>query len=84
MDYSKESIDRQAKIQALKDAGVIPYANSFPGKQDIAEIRKDEAKVKDAGVLMESGAVGEYKTAGRLMSSRGMGKLLFSKLRDHS
>ena len=57
MDYSKESTDRQAKIQALKDAGVIPYANSFPGKQDIAEIRKNEDKIKDAAVLMESGAL---------------------------
>ena len=57
MDYSKESTDRQGKIQALKDAGVIPYANSYSGKQDIAKIRKDEGKVKDAGVLMESGAV---------------------------
>ena len=84
MDYSKESIDRQAKIQALKDAGVIPYANSLTGKQDISEIRKDEDKVKDAGILMESWAVGDYKTAGRLISSRGMWKLLFSKLRDHS
>jgi len=54
MDYSKESIDRQAKIQALKDAGVIPYANSFSGKQDIVEIRKNEDKVKDAEILMES------------------------------
>jgi len=48
MDYSKESTDRQGKIQALKDAGVIPYANSYSGKQDIAKIRKDEDKVKDA------------------------------------
>ena len=84
MDYSKESTDRQGKIQALKDAGVIPYANSYSGKQDIAKIRKDEDKVKDPWVLMESGALWEFKTAGRLMSSRGMWKLLFSKLRDHS
>jgi hypothetical protein len=29
MDYSKESLDRQEKIQNLKNAGVICYANSF-------------------------------------------------------
>ncbi len=39
MDYSKESIDRQQKIQNLKDAGVICYADSFHWKQDINKIR---------------------------------------------
>jgi hypothetical protein len=29
MDYSKESIDRQQKIQNMKDAGIICYANNF-------------------------------------------------------
>jgi hypothetical protein len=29
MDYSKESLDRQEKIQNLKDAGVVCYANNF-------------------------------------------------------
>jgi hypothetical protein len=40
VDYSKEAIDRQTKIQAMKDAGIICYANHFHGKQDISEIRK--------------------------------------------
>lgn len=39
MDYSKESLDRQQKIQNLKDAGVICYANHFHGKQDIKILR---------------------------------------------
>jgi len=39
MDYSRESQDRMKKIQDLKDAGVIPYANNYRGKIDIAEIR---------------------------------------------
>ena len=33
MDYSRESIDRQTKIQNMKDAGIICYANSFSGKR---------------------------------------------------
>jgi hypothetical protein len=63
VEYSKEAIDRQAKIQAMKDAGIICYANSFHGKQDISDIREQESKVKDASALMESGSIGEFKTA---------------------
>ncbi len=40
MEYSKESQDRMKKIQDLKDAGVICYANKFENKADIAEIIK--------------------------------------------
>ena len=39
MDYSKESQDRMKKVQDLKDAGIICYANNYRGKIDIAEIR---------------------------------------------
>jgi hypothetical protein len=42
MDYSKESQDRMKKIQDLKDAGVIVYANHYHGKQDISDIRAHE------------------------------------------
>lgn len=38
MEYSKESKDRMKKIQDLKDAGVICYANKFEDKADIADI----------------------------------------------
>ena len=50
MDYSKESQDRMHKIQALKDAGIIVYANHYHGKMDICDIeaRKDEAKDVEA------------------------------------
>lgn len=33
---------------------------------------------------MQSGAEKQYKTAGRIMLSRSMGKLVFAKIRDHS
>ena len=84
MEYSKESIDRQAKIQAMKDAGIICYANHFHGKQNISDIRSHESDVKDVNELMENGSLATFKTAGRIMSSRGMGKLVFGKIRDHS
>lgn len=84
MDYSKESLDRQKKIADLKEAGVICYANQFAGKQDISVLKNAEDSLKDAKELMENGAVGVFKTAGRIMLSRGMGKLVFAKIRDHS
>lgn len=85
MQYSKESQDRQKKIQDLKDAGIICYANHFHGKMDIKNIvEQQESHLKDAKELMENGAVGKFKTAGRLMLHRGMGKLVFSKIIDHT
>lgn len=84
MDYSKESLDRQQKIQNMKDAGIICYANSFRWKQDIIDIRKQEDKLKEVTDVMENWAVWEFKTAGRIISSRWMWKLCFAKLRDNS
>ncbi len=85
MDYSKESIDRQQKIQNMKDAGIICYANNFAWKQDIKNIREtSESKLKEVDFLMENWSVGEFKTAGRIISSRGMWKLTFAKLRDNT
>jgi lysyl-tRNA synthetase class II len=73
MDYSRESIDRHKKIQDMKDAGVICYANQFKSKTDIQEIRKNpESEYREVDILMENGAVKTFKTAGRIISSRGM------------
>lgn len=90
MEYSKESLDRQAKIQMMKEAGIVCYANSFEGKIDIEEIisrsENDDkwGHIRDIENLMEGGCIWEFRTAGRIMSSRGMGKLVFGKLRDKS
>jgi len=73
MEYSRESLDRHEKIQNLKDAGVICYANNYRGKQDIKDIvATTESEYKDVESLMENGSKKSFKTAGRLMSSRGM------------
>ena len=85
MNYSKESIDRQEKIQNMKNAGIICYANNFRWKQDIINVRKtSENKYKDVNFLMENWSEKIFKTAGRIISSRGMGKLTFAKLRDNT
>ena len=84
MEYSKESVDRQQKIKNMKDAGIICYANHFRWKQNLVDIRKKEAKAKDVEKLMKSWARWNFKTAGRIISSRGMWKLVFAKIRDNT
>ncbi|MDD5212975.1 MAG: lysine--tRNA ligase [Candidatus Gracilibacteria bacterium] len=85
MEYPRESLDRQKKIQEMMEAGIICYANNYRGKQDISKIIETKSEnYKDVDFLMENGAVGEFKTAGRIISSRGMGKLVFGKIRDFS
>lgn len=90
MDYSKESQDRMKKIQDLKDAGVICYANKYAGKIDIAEIRgrseddNEGGYIRDIDNLMAGWAIAEFKTAGRIISSKSHGKLTFAKIRDNT
>ncbi|MDQ7009073.1 MAG: lysine--tRNA ligase [Candidatus Gracilibacteria bacterium] len=90
MEYSRESLDRIKKVQALKDADIIPYANRFENKQDIADIINisktdtEGGHLRDIENLMAGGCIGEFRTAGRLTSYRSFGKLSFGKLLDHS
>lgn len=90
MDYSKESQDRMKKIQDLKDAGVIPYANNYRGKINISEIRKrsendtEGGYLRDIENLMAGGAISEFQTAGRIIASKSHGKLTFAKIRDNT
>jgi len=78
------------KIQDLKDAGVICYANNYTGKIDIAEIRERSEKddqgwyIRDIENLMAGWAISEFQTAGRIISHKSHGKLAFAKIRDHS
>ena len=83
MDYSREALDRQAKIESLKSAWVICYADRFPWKQDISDLRKMQA-LPHSDELMQTWASWQVKTAWRLVLSRAMWKLLFWKIIDHT
>jgi len=61
--------ERKKKIEELKKAGINPYPHKFDKKNDVAECLKLKPNV-------------EVKTAGRIMSSRNLGKIIFAKLRD--
>ena len=79
MEYSREALDRIAKIKALKEAWVICYADKFEWKQDISDIIKIKELNKSED-LMENWAKWQVKTAWRLVLSRWMWKLLFWKM----
>jgi len=61
--------ERKKKIEELKKTGINPYPYKFDKKNDVAECLKLKPNV-------------EVKTAGRIMSSRNLGKIIFAKLRD--
>ncbi len=82
VEYSKESQERIEKLEILKKAGVIPYANKFEGKMDISSLQNKPTK--EAEDLMDKWAEMTYKTAGRLMSFRSHGRLSFAKIQDNT
>jgi len=63
--------ERMRKLEELKKAGVNPYPNKFEKKENCAECLKKKLGSKT-------------KTAGRLMTKRDIGKIIFSNLRDHT
>lgn len=83
-NYSKESQDRMAKIEILKKSWIIVYANKFENKSHISDVAKNEDSVKEVEPLMETGAEGQFRTAGRLMSYKSHWKLAFGKIRDNT
>src|SRR5438876_10986797 len=63
---------RIQKLEALKAAGVRPYADRYPKTHTLAEARREAEKAEGTPV----------KVAGRVMTSRSFGKLTFAHLKD--
>ncbi len=61
---------RLEKVKKLKYLGIDPYPTSYPKKDTISESRDKEGK--------------EAQTAGRVMSLRGHGRILFADLQDET
>lgn len=55
MQYPNESLDRIEKIRQLKEAGVIPYANNYHGKQDISFVNTQQSQIKELDTILTSG-----------------------------
>jgi len=63
--------ERLRKISELREKGINPYAYRFDKKNSVEESLKHKLGSK-------------VKTAGRVMTKRGIGKIIFSDLRDFS
>lgn len=84
MKYSNESLDRIKKIEKLKNAWVVVYANNFPAKTNISDLLVVNSNLNDASKLMEIWANSIYRTAWRMISYKSHWKLAFAKLRDNT
>ena len=61
--------ERLRKLKELREEGINPYPNKFDKKQTCLECSKSKIGTK-------------VKTAGRLMTKRDLGKIIFCTLRD--
>jgi lysyl-tRNA synthetase, class II len=61
---------RLENIKKLRDLGIDPYPTTYPKKDTILESRKKEGK--------------KVQTAGRIISLRGHGRILFADLMDET
>jgi lysyl-tRNA synthetase class 2 len=71
--------ERLKKIEELIKLGINPYPYSFDKKDSCNDLQEKYSKLKNGEVSKE-----KAKTAGRVMSTRDIGKLIFSDLRDGS
>lgn len=84
-DQLNEYETRLQRLEQLKTAGVIPYANKYDKQQSLLEltaIGEDTKSLSDGDTLLKEWAKQSYSTAWRMMSFRTMGKLSFATLRD--
>lgn len=63
--------EREKKISELRKKGIDPYANKFDKKDSVSKTLKAKLGTK-------------VKTAGRVMTKREIGKIVFSDLQDFS
>ena len=71
--------ERLKKIAELRKLGINPYAYSFDKKNSSSELQKKYAKLKEDERTKDS-----VKIAGRVMTIRDMGNLVFSHIQDSS
>ena len=80
-DYSDQSKERIAKLNALKKEGHNPYPNDFRPTNTAIEIH-EKHKNEDKEALEKIKQT--YKVAGRVMGYRSFGKAAFLQLQDRT
>jgi len=69
--------ERKRKLEALRKAGIEPYPYKFEVKNYSSEIKKKYAKLKNNERSKDN-----VRIAGRLMTVRNLGKLIFATMQD--
>ncbi len=77
--------ERRAKGQAMRAAGLNPYANDWRPDTTLARLRADYAGTRPAEA--RKGPIvplddRSYRVAGRVLAKRGFGKTVFAPIRD--
>ena len=76
--------DRLAKLQALRDDGVNPFANDFRPSATCAEVLASAAAVPPPEMPDIPADAERARLGGRVMAKNLMGKAMFLRLRDRS
>lgn len=84
MSQLTEYETRLQRLQQLKKAWIIPYANKYDKQYDLDKLVEigGLGQVSDGDALIKEWASQQYRTAGRMMTFRSMGKLSFATITD--
>jgi len=82
LEQKNEEVSRKQKLSYLRQAGLNPYPERFEKQHDIADIlmKADPTKLPAADKIETSAF--SFVTAGRIMTIRKHGKLMFMHLTD--
>lgn len=69
--------ERKRKLQELKGQGINPYPNKFEQKDFSEDIKQENIKLKN-----DQRSKVKVKVAGRVMTKRNLGKLIFTTIQD--
>ncbi len=69
--------ERKRKLQELKEKGINPYPNKFEQKDFSEDIKQENIKLKN-----DQRSKVKVKVAGRVMTKRNLGKLIFTTIQD--
>ena len=71
--------ERYRKLNELKKLGINPYPNKFEFRDYSLEIKKKYSKLKNNERTKDN-----VKIAGRIMTARDLGKLIFATIQDNT
>ncbi|MFT7579236.1 MAG: lysyl-tRNA synthetase class 2 [Myxococcota bacterium] len=83
-DTNRVRDERLKKVEALREAGVNPYANGFTPDVTCLDLVKTTEGVELPGMTDVAADAPRHKLAGRVMFKNVMGKAMFARLRDRS